>query len=98
MAHLFCIRGATMSTARWLITQDKQLLNLDHVREVMIEQADAEPDSEHKVVAYGFDSIRPENLWVLYESSAIADCEDYVNRLAEYLDAVNLDNTEGANG
>lgn len=75
---------------RWIFTQDGVLLNLAHIREVSIEEADGTADygdSEHKVVAYGNDPIRPENLWVLYESASREDCDDYMLRLGEMVTA-----------
>jgi hypothetical protein len=81
---------------RWITTESGDLLNLERVREVLMDS----DEEEYSVVAYDSDPLHQENMWILFTTNSREEAMQYMAKLAGYLQAreINLTLEGGAHG
>jgi hypothetical protein len=75
---------------RWITTESGDLLNLDRVREVLM---DCDFDGEYSITAYDSDPLHQENMWVLYSTTSQDEARAFMAKLEGYLSARSINLT-----
>lgn len=71
------------AASRWIVTESGDLLNLDRIREVVLQSE----DDEYQVVAFDGEPFHPENMWELFSTASRDEAMQFMAKLSAYVSA-----------